>query len=496
MLRRRISIPIIIIWGLILTQAISTVFVYFSNADLYRTMEILNNAGYLIVPNEHIINRLHEFGPAFRGGLFFTLSLGSSLTLVSLLIGLIWTRLSKQRKIPVITLCLIQVLCLAEINKNGPCIIESLYFIFVPLGVFIAAIRLLPQNIKAEHRIHPLIHIIPLLILSVLWLSQMSKDIFVDLRDNFLLSNPVGIKINSFYYGYTLYPAGAFKTLKQKLIKTCNLEEVENPGAGKRLKHMLIRFDYLETKNNEQIDLKIIQKGNDLMFQNRGRVILSTSIEGFLKNPGRTLDSFSMMCDRHGFLRKAVYFSLLIGFPVILYIFLYSCLCFILSLFINNRISSYIVSTCGLIIGVLMLVPIYKSNSIVIDINNLGKILESENRFERIGALKLIARKGFDITEYESYTKNVESSYVPEIYWAVKALGNSRSPRAFDDLILTLDSPYSNVVCMAYYSLGRKGDKRAVDVILKRIRTSNHWYRQWYAYRALRNLGWKQRTSN
>jgi len=25
-----------------------------------------------------------------------------------------------------------------------------------------------------------------------------------------------------------------------------------------------------------------------------------------------------------------------------------------------------------------------------------------------------------------------------------------------------------------------------------RIKTSDHWYKQWYAYRTLRRLGWKQ----
>lgn len=486
----------VIIWGLILTQAISTVFVYLSNINLYHTIETLNRAGYLIVPNEQIIDRLHEFGTAFWGGIFFTLSLGSGLTLGSLLIGLIWTRFSRWRKITLITLCLIQVLCVAEINKNGLCIIGSLYFIIVPLCVFIAATRLPPQNIKVEDRNHSLIHIIPLLILSVLWLSLMSKDIFADLRDNFLLSNPVGIKINSFYYDYTLYPAVAFKTLKQKLIKTCSLEEVEDASTGKRLRHTLICFDYLETDNNEQVDLKIIQKGNDLMFQNRGRFVLSTSTEEFIKNPGRILDSFSMMCDRHGFLRKIVYLSLLIGFPLLLYILISSCLSFILSLFMNNRTSSYITSVCGFVIGVLMLVPIYRANSMIIDMSNLGNILGSDNRLERIAALRLITEKGLDITEYEEYANNIESSYVPELYWAAKALGNSPSPKAFDDLIAFLDSPYSNVVCMAYYSLGRKGDKRAVDIILSGIKTSNHWYSQWYAYRALRDLGWKQQGSN
>jgi hypothetical protein len=48
---------------------------------------------------------------------------------------------------------------------------------------------------------------------------------------------------------------------------------------------------------------------------------------------------------------------------------------------------------------------------------------------------------------------------------------------------------------MAFHGLGRRGDSRGVSEILTRIKTSDHWYNQWYAYKALRGLGWKQRKS-
>jgi len=45
---------------------------------------------------------------------------------------------------------------------------------------------------------------------------------------------------------------------------------------------------------------------------------------------------------------------------------------------------------------------------------------------------------------------------------------------------------------MAFQALGQRGDSRAVKEILKRIESSDHWYTQWYAYKALKALGWKQ----
>ena len=47
-------------------------------------------------------------------------------------------------------------------------------------------------------------------------------------------------------------------------------------------------------------------------------------------------------------------------------------------------------------------------------------------------------------------------------------------------------------VSMAMYSLGKRQDADAVNEIVYRINISDHWYVQWYAYRALKRLGWTQ----
>jgi hypothetical protein len=48
---------------------------------------------------------------------------------------------------------------------------------------------------------------------------------------------------------------------------------------------------------------------------------------------------------------------------------------------------------------------------------------------------------------------------------------------------------------MALYGLGLKGDSRAISDIPRWLERSDHWYSQWYAYRALKALGWKQSKS-
>ena len=62
----------------------------------------------------------------------------------------------------------------------------------------------------------------------------------------------------------------------------------------------------------------------------------------------------------------------------------------------------------------------------------------------------------------------------------------------YNDLLSLLNDPQHNVVCMAFYGLGRRGEERAIQKIIGRIQSSDHWYEQWYGYKALKQLGWRQ----
>jgi HEAT repeat protein len=57
------------------------------------------------------------------------------------------------------------------------------------------------------------------------------------------------------------------------------------------------------------------------------------------------------------------------------------------------------------------------------------------------------------------------------------------------------EDDHPNVRCQAYYALGRRGDRRAVPVIIAQLKASRHWYVQWYGYRSLKTLGWRQTPS-
>ena len=130
---------------------------------------------------------------------------------------------------------------------------------------------------------------------------------------------------------------------------------------------------------------------------------------------------------------------------------------------------------------------------------DLAAALDAADWRDRTAALKLIEQLQLEITAYPSYEKSMTSRHLPERYWLAHALGSSKEDRTIDDLFTLLSDPQPNVVCQALYALGKRGGDRKSDIIeaiLSKIRSTDSWYVQRYAYLALRSLGWRQPASN
>jgi HEAT repeat protein len=122
----------------------------------------------------------------------------------------------------------------------------------------------------------------------------------------------------------------------------------------------------------------------------------------------------------------------------------------------------------------------------------LAQALSDPRWPRRVAALRYIHAHDIDVARYPQYTALLESPLVVERYWLTRALATSRSSATYHQLISLMRDPHPNVVCQAYYALGRRGDRRAVKPILEQMAQSGHWYAQWYGYRALRRLQWHQ----
>jgi hypothetical protein len=337
-----------------------------------------------------------------------------------------------------------------------------------------------------------MIHVVPVILLTFLWTSNMDSHTFLDLRDCLLLTHPLGKKINGFYYDYTLYPAAAFKSLDQKLLKTCNLESIQEGPLLARMERELVNHDYLPTGNEVAADLKICREGDMLAFRNKGRTILQTTAAGFLSDPKRLLREFSEKSDNHGLFRRFTFFSLLFGFPSGLYVLCYGLFRFVLSFFLDLRTSSVIASALCFVAGIIILIPLLHGRGIKLEPKQVSKTLESQSWQKRVAALKVVERIGMEVGNSPAYQNLLTSPHITERYWLVKALAVSNQAATYKNLLAFVDDPHPNVVSTAFYALGLRGDPRAVGKILSRIQTSDDWYNQWYGYKALRALGWKQ----
>jgi hypothetical protein len=492
-MKRAFQTGAVLLLGLLVAQVIATLQVYISNADLHRTLLMLKEAGYLIVPNQHILPRLLSFESALWGGLFFTFSIGVLLTFLSWSAAWAWNRLFSRNRLFLFFCLLAWLTSLVLINGQGFCVLITLYFLFIPVTVFGAAAKLSPQG-KSPPGYKSLLLLVPLLLLAVLWATQANSRFFLNLRDKLLLSNAVGTKISDFYYEYAYYPAEVFKSLDQKLLKSCSIGSIQRKPIEQALERTLIVYDYLPVDGTGHGADLVVREDNDrLLFQHDGKTIVRTNLQDFLANPGKLMEEFSQKTDTCSPFRSFTLFSLLVSLPLALYAACFSLFYLVISFVVSPRISAWIASFLCLILGTALFFHVQggaKDSSL-----DLARALTSDHWETRVSALKLIEQKKLEVGDFEAYPRLIKSRHVAERYWLVRTLGSSRRTSTYRDLLSFLDDPNPGVVSMAYYALGQRKDSRAVPEILKRIETSGDWYNQWYAYRALRNLGWKQTRS-
>jgi hypothetical protein len=355
-------------------------------------------------------------------------------------------------------------------------------------------LKLLPEKSVKSPLPALLLRLAPLVVLIIVWLSLSGTNIFINVRDVFLLSNPAGIAINNFYYNYTLYPAQVFKTLDQKTLKTCHLENIDQKPLQKRLEDRLIRYDYLPVDHFKQVDLTLRKEGIFLIFKNQGREIFKCPMGEFIARPGSQLKIFSSELDRYSLFRQLTFISLLAGLPVLVYI-LTLCLLQILFFLAGLPPGRSLTVSLGLILiaGLVSLAWLsHFSGRATPHMQNPIQALGSTHLNIRMAALKTIAAKHLKFTNSQHYKTILKSPHIAERYWAARALGAGRDLKSSKDLLALLDDPHTNVVCQAFYALGQNNVKTVVPEILNRIKASDHWYVQWYAYRAARKLKWKQ----
>lgn len=486
----------VMLLGLAVAQALAAVWVYVSNISLHKMVSALQATGYLAVPNSFVGPGLIKLGPAFWGGLFFTFTVGAGLSVLALSLAWSWDRLMARHRAPLILFVVAWGAALVAINVDGVDPVASSFFLAVPPSVFWAAVRWMPPKPEQGTWMRNVFFCLPLAAVALIWFSQNDAYLFLDVRDHLLLSTDAGKKINDFYYRYTLYPAEVFKSLAQKTIRTSKISGVDDPALLGRIEQSLLKLDYLPLHAEASADLDLEVRNGRLMLGHRGRIVQETLVKDFLVNPARVLNDFSEKTDRHAMLRRITFWSLVAGLPLALYVMAFTLLNAAALLVLSAGRASLLAGLLCLTLGLALLVPLYGARAMVNAGRTPPELLASGTTAARVAGLRIMQERKWEIADIQDYRRFLTSPSIPERYWLAGALAVSRSPETYSDILKLLNDPQPNVVCAALQALGRRRDARAIPIILYQIKTSQHWYVQWYAYRALKDLGWSQAKSD
>jgi hypothetical protein len=479
--------------GMGLAQAIATLQVYASNHRLFNQMTAVAAAGFLPVPNPAVIPGLLSPGTAMAGGLLFTLSLGAGLAFLSTAAAGWWAARVPRSRLAAAVLVGIQAALLLLLNSRGFDPWVSLYFIIIPPTVFWVAHRFLARRDRPPDRWFVLWRILPIALLALAWSTQYDRSLFIDLRDHLLLSNAAGQSVSSFYYRYTLYPAEVFKPLDQRLIRTVAWPDVGPPPPDVR--QALIRNDYLPVAADSDADLGLRMEGERMLFTRKEQAVLNTSTTRFLADPRRALDDISTQTDRYPFFRTFCFYGVLLAFPITLYCLLFAGLRLLTGIVTGERRADVLCAAACLAIGLGILAFFHSSRQAPPRADEMIAALGSDSWQTRVAALREIRDPHLDVCAHPGYASMLRSPHPQERYWLARALATSPNPAASTDVVLLLDDSHLNVRTQAVEALAQRRDRGAVREILKRLQTSQDWYFQFYAYRALRALGWNQTVS-
>ncbi len=371
----------------------------------------------------------------------------------------------------------------------------SLYFLAIPAAVSAITLAFAAGGRRPPGRRLLLSRVLPVLILALGWSTQYDGNLMTDLRDHLLMANPVGARVSSAYYRYTLYPAELFKPLGQRQVKTVALDGPMAHGLRDPLARDLIAHDYLPVDPECDPDLRVQASGGRLVFTQDGRVLADLSTERFLSAPRETLAKISAAADRWAVFRGVTFLGVLVAFPVALFVVVFALLRVLFGLVSADRRGETLTAAACLLLGIGILAAFHFSREPPSPEGGYEAALASGRWQRQVAALRQGSEQDRDLTAYPALGDLLHSPHPQVRYWLARALGAPPGPRAAAALTRLLDDPHLNVRTMAIESLARQRPGGATGLILQRLQTSSEWYEQLYAYRALRALGWKQTTS-
>jgi hypothetical protein len=478
--------------GLALAQVIATLQVHASNLSLFAKMTAVAAAGFQPVPSATVLPRLAGFEAAFGGGILFTLSVGAGISLSSMAAAWLWDRFLRRRRFGIASLIGLWAVVLLGMNRQGFDLWVALYFAVIPPPVFTQTLKYFRVPGRPGGNRFWLSRGIPIAGLALVWFTQYDRSLFIDVRDHLLLSNPFGVGVSSFYYRYTLYPAEVFKPLQQRQIKAVVLTPAGHSLPPDAVARKLIQNDYLPVTAGSETDLEVERQEDRLRFVHRGVSVMDIPVERFLSAPHRTLEKLSSVTDRWEAFRGFTFWCVLLAFPIAIYTLAFGCLRLLAGLILRERVAELVASGVCLMIGLGIFVYYFASRESISHPEEVEAALRSEIWQKQTAALKAMHEYHLDVCDFPGRAELGFNPHPQVRYWLGRAWAESRCAQASAELLRLLEDPHLNVRNMALEGLAQRSERSAVGAILRNLQGSQEWYEQFYAYRALKALGWKQ----
>lgn len=479
--------------GLMMAQVVGTLFVWQSNLRLQQQVAAVEAAGWLAVPAGPAAAGLGSLTAAMGGGLFFTLTVGAGLALATWAALYAWCWVLGRRRMVFGGLAILWLSGLAALNSRGFALWPSLFGVGVPLVTALAALQPTATSPVGPPRrwwVAPLV----MVLLAGLWVGRLDGEAFITVRDQLLLNNRIGRQVNDFYYRYTLYAAEAFKAPAQKSWLTWRPAPQTPRVVGAPTIRVLARADLLAVEQGP-VDVTLNWPDARHVVIVVGGQSIEVQRAAFMADPGRWLRTLSDATDRYAPFRRLTFAALLVGFPGLLFLVVHGTIGRLVRLGGVPGAAPWSAGGGCLVLGVLLFIPVLAGRAAPMEADALAAALGSGQWRSRVAALRQAEARGLDITGFDAYPDLLRSDRVVERYWLARALAHGRDGSAHNDLLTLIRDPHPNVVCQAYYALGRRGDRAAIAPILSQMVGSDHWYTQWYGYRALKELGWHQNRS-
>jgi hypothetical protein len=297
-------------------------------------------------------------------------------------------------------------------------------------------------------------------------------------RDAWLLGNPVGRKIASTYYRYTLYTADPLKELysadEARAARQQPLASCADPAVAIRLR--ALRF--VVTPSAEGSDVLV---GTGGVAPSRDLAELKTALEGY-----------SRKTFRGGHLRElcsVAWHSLYYAGPLaalLVSMGIFAPFVSILFRRLRPRTAIFALSACAMVasLSIVLLSEDDPHNPGPADLAwglSHGRAAlrhEAAYRASRLDSTSVLA---------DALLRAADDADLRVRLWACAALGKSADPRALPKLVERLDDPEIFVRYRAAEGLELLRDPQAVEPLLKMMRERS-WYEGSYALDALRRI--------